>query len=694
MGVVAEEDAMRILLGLLLWAAVASADTVITAPNYPAKLYPFSDLTGTALVTDAAYRAIPNDDQDDTSAFNAAIASGRKHVIVPPGVFDLCAVILNQTASTDLVIEGSGPSSVLRATSGCGGTNMLKTDSTYPFARTVTLRNVKLQAAASLGSGALLNVNGSFLRDVTVEGIECDISAGGICVATAGLQQLIVRDSRFYGDCNNVTANDRGVQVTRGSGLTQIERNTFECLYDGTVVDAVGPKIDGEIRYTNNTADGFWWLQQALYANVGATVTYTATVITDSAAAFATIPAQTTVRVLPVRDTGTVTNIFGTKLRDTGNDFASSGVQRGDLVRTAAAFATVMADAIDDSACTGSGAPYEDCTGSGTGTNEQTLWVDGWRDATAGTTYGRPVAAPAVGTTFTVYRVLIGHRTSNTATTVTCGTTFSGFHDMEGNAVTPSTGDLYEVSQPHPNYLVNIEAQATRTVVASNMHRRSWSDCFGSSIQGGTLVGNVCEDGQDGCFTVGGGSTMVGNIGYHCGATCIFVRGAGNSFTANQCRDNRWVNGTAGAAPGLGACFDINESTGNTFVGNTCARDNTDLVLATYGTALRGSSTGNAFALLTSSGHATGEIHIAAASTGATFDARSVSGTVTDAGASPLVEVQLRTDSPATCAADRDGERYWDASLNEACVCNSVHGSGARWCQVDGGGCTSSASCG
>lgn len=54
----------------------------------------------------------------------------------------------------------------------------------------------------------------------------------------------------------------------------------------------------------------------------------------------------------------------------------------------------------------------------------------------------------------------------------------------------------------------------------------------------------------------------------------------------------------------------------------------------------------------------------------------------------------LATDAPSTCAADRNGERYYDLSLRETCVCNSAHTLGARWCQVDGGGCTSNASCG
>jgi Pectate lyase superfamily protein len=61
------------------------------------------------------------------------------------------------------------------------------------------------------------------------------------------------------------------------------------------------------------------------------------------------------------------------------------------------------------------------------------------------------------------------------------------------------------------------------------------------------------------------------------------------------------------------------------------------------------------------------------------------------------VEGLIYTDTPSTCAAALTGFQYVDTSLSgntsvwnaEICVCN-----GTNWCQVDGGGCTSSTSCG
>jgi hypothetical protein len=47
------------------------------------------------------------------------------------------------------------------------------------------------------------------------------------------------------------------------------------------------------------------------------------------------------------------------------------------------------------------------------------------------------------------------------------------------------------------------------------------------------------------------------------------------------------------------------------------------------------------------------------------------------------------SDAPATCDVAGTGRQYFDISLFEPCVCN-----GTNWCQVDGGGCTSSTSCG
>ena len=67
---------------------------------------------------------------------------------------------------------------------------------------------------------------------------------------------------------------------------------------------------------------------------------------------------------------------------------------------------------------------------------------------------------------------------------------------------------------------------------------------------------------------------------------------------------------------------------------------------------------------------------------------------ISDSGTRTRVNGLAITDTPSTCSATTNGEQYWDKSLFEACVCNSSHGSGARWCQRDGGGCTSDTSCG
>jgi len=67
---------------------------------------------------------------------------------------------------------------------------------------------------------------------------------------------------------------------------------------------------------------------------------------------------------------------------------------------------------------------------------------------------------------------------------------------------------------------------------------------------------------------------------------------------------------------------------------------------------------------------------------------------ISDSGTGTRVNGLAITDTPPTCSATTNGEMYWDKSLFEACVCNSSHGSGARWCQIDDGGCTSNSSCG
>ena len=85
-----------------------------------------------------------------------------------------------------------------------------------------------------------------------------------------------------------------------------------------------------------------------------------------------------------------------------------------------------------------------------------------------------------------------------------------------------------------------------------------------------------------------------------------------------------------------------------------------------------------------------------AAATIAEWSDNSCTGTCTNSGTITITEADKvpATDTPNTCAADRNGDQYYDISLFERCICNSSHGSGARWCQVDGGGCTSDVSCG
>jgi hypothetical protein len=87
---------------------------------------------------------------------------------------------------------------------------------------------------------------------------------------------------------------------------------------------------------------------------------------------------------------------------------------------------------------------------------------------------------------------------------------------------------------------------------------------------------------------------------------------------------------------------------------------------------------------------------------------------ITNSGTRTQLGGLILTDAPATCAADTNGLLYSDLSIYNTdapkppfgggafsgtlrpatCVCNASHGSGARWCQVDGDGCTSNASCG
>jgi hypothetical protein len=140
--------------------------------------------------------------------------------------------------------------------------------------------------------------------------------------------------------------------------------------------------------------------------------------------------------------------------------------------------------------------------------SETKLFVEEWFDSA---TY-RPIEQPLADTAYTVYQVLIGHITANTATELTVGR-WIDFYD--GADVTPAAGTLYEVLIDHGEYS-GIHASSTPT-----------SDAPGGikniRIHGGCHITRVWNDqlsiyGQDARVTVD--STVLIDHGQDFRITC------------------------------------------------------------------------------------------------------------------------------------------------------------------------------
>src|SRR5207247_1341573 len=141
------------------------------------------------------------------------------------------------------------------------------------------------------GTVAGINVNGNYVQNLTVDNVEFDCSAGGYGLITISPNGLSIRNSVFYGNGNQTTA-ERGIQIQEGANDVKIANNQFDYLYDSIVLSiTAGARSDG-IRIHDNRFEMGWWLQATKFTNVG-TPTFTNTVLTDSGAAFGTLAAST-----------------------------------------------------------------------------------------------------------------------------------------------------------------------------------------------------------------------------------------------------------------------------------------------------------------------------------------------------------------------------------------------------------------
>jgi hypothetical protein len=262
----------------------------------------------------------------------------------------------------------------------------------YAWDRDVTFRRCRFTNITSFGLTLVGSVN------TVIE--DCEFDDGGLATGQVAHISNAVRGLRW------IRSKARFMET----GLQ----------FDGTPHDHID--IDGGLF------DGGWYLLRtrgAGYANSGGTVTYSASTVTDSAAAFATIPTPdlVNVRALPVLESGsTGTTYTFDKVTDSAATFETAVVHPGYIIRTADKWAAVASVF-----------------------SETELYVEEWFDKT---TY-RPTKWPAADDAYTVHRVLIGMTASNTGTSINVGE-WIDFHD--GTRATPAAGTLYEVLINHGGY--------------------------------------------------------------------------------------------------------------------------------------------------------------------------------------------------------------------------------------------------
>lgn len=361
------------------------------------------------------------------------------------------------------------------------------------------------------------------------------INCGANDISIIGVSDVEIAECTFT---NRGVPYNTGINIGGSSRNINIHHNRFLWQSNGIIVDAnpaVG--IDGDVvenlRVEDNYFDQGWWLLLDKAANSGGTVTYSSTVLTDSAAAFDTInlAVNDNVRVMPVRATGTSTAIGSKSLTDASAGFVVAGVRRGDVIRSGLSFAVV--------------AGVESAT--------KIIVEDWWDDVI------RDTLVPAVET-YTIYRTVLGRVVSATATAIT----MQYFHDLDGTAVTPAAGTRYEVLVTRGSYGgVHTEGACRYSSFQRNTVRRTWSD--GISIFGSDSIisGNFIEEIQDEGITSGGkNNTITNNNIYRCGASCIFSGGDDVIIANNQCIDSQTQNN-----------FD-NDNTGLIYVGG----DNANVV--------------------------------------------------------------------------------------------------------------------
>lgn len=342
-----------------------------------------------------------------------------------------------------------------------------------------------------------------------------NLTTSGIYLS--GTNGVTIEDCYFHNA--GVPASSVAINVVEGCYNLRVRRNRFEYVSSGIQIDngaGGGPneEIAEHIDISDNYFDLGWWLLKSQASNSGGTVTYSGTVLTDTAAAFSgfSVGTNTNVRVMPVRRTGTITTTDNQELVDSGAAFTSYGIIRGEIVRSGTRWGVVSAVESDTK-----------------------LRIEQWLDST---TY-QPTTPPAVAATYTVYGIYIGEVTSFNATSITS----PRWHDLDGTTQTPSAGALYEVMVLRCNYPIQSEYGTRNIRVSRNTLRRGWSDQISIFGTRAIVTDNQSEDGQDMGLTLHGERSVIANNRFiHNGAGGAYISSDDTIVSNNEFEGSQWEN--------------------------------------------------------------------------------------------------------------------------------------------------------
>jgi hypothetical protein len=486
------------------------------------------------------YGAIPNDGLDDVVAIQATVdavrTAGRGVIFFPAGTYTGTSATGTPAGSgvritcSNCLFQGEG-----RTASVLDGTDATSLLSQPTLVSGITPANVAIQDLGLImgtHSGATgIAATGGILTDIRIARINCDARAGGSCVTFDAIHDASIEDSILSGDADGA---GRGVLIQRASQSVTVRHNLFRFLTDGVIGDTgtAGEEPSRDLQIVDNTFLVGWPYTRRKVSG-GQYATYSENTLDDPTVDLSGMAANDTIRVLPVRAVSgvAVTYFPGTKIVDAlatgGPNFVTSHVLPGDLVYTDTGNAFAVVRFVEDA---------------------DEMWVDGWYDRT---TY-LPLPEPVANTRYVIYRVLLGQWSSATSSRITLSA-FLWF-DLQGNRVIPAAGALYETTQNHPNYPIQIEGNAPGVRIMENRIWYPWADGISCSSGQCQITNNVIIGGQDMGITVSGNQSVVsGNHVDRSGVCGIIVTTSTDDIIAdNTLTNSGWTNPQGTTASGIG----------------------------------------------------------------------------------------------------------------------------------------------